>query len=183
MFVPFDKRLVGFHLLTNKIVEDDVAHLLASITIVWGRIESLLYAIGWAIDRKKAATWTAILFKVNALEARKLAAQNAIIAEMEVKRPQYVQQLTGALRTLDLLQKQRNLLVHGLWVHTDTANKFVVYPLRLESKGGDILAKGEAVDLTSLSKLADDMRGLANSLAMMTADMMAYQQLKKWGRT
>jgi hypothetical protein len=182
MFDPFDKNLVGFHLFTDKIVDDDVAHLLASMVITWGRIESLLYAVGWAIDRKKAASWISLFFKVNALDTRKRVARDAIIAEMESKRPAYVKQMADALVVLDALQKQRNLLVHGVWVHTDKTNSFMVYPLRLESKGGT-LAKGEAVDLLSLSKLTEDMRGLATSLAMMTANMSAYQQLKKWGKT
>ena len=175
------KKLVGFHLSRNA-VDTEFAHCISTVMLNWSRLELLLFTIVLSIDRKQSAKWTRLFFKTNAIEARLDAAKAAILAEMQTKRPTFVQHLADAFGRLASIKARRNTLVHGVWSRGETQDTFIVHPLRLESKSGDVLCDGESVDLNDFVVLLDDMQYLENLLASLVSEMAAYQMLKKWNR-
>jgi hypothetical protein len=94
----------------------------------------------------------------------------------------FVTRLNEAFEKLDNVQKRRNPLAHGIWSRRSSPGSFVLAPLRLQSKDSAILEEPIEVDLSYLCDLLNDMQFLSQSFSSLGAEMMAHQQLKKWGK-
>jgi hypothetical protein len=180
MFDPFD-HLEFMEFDRNDLVEREMAHMLATITINWGRIESYIFAIVVSIDFSRK-DWATDFFKAPALSERKVAAEKAIRRALEKSYPDFVTMLNDAFEELDSIQKRRNPLAHGIWSRGSSPGSFVVTPLKLQSKGSALLEQPIEVNLNVLADLLNDMQRLSQRLSSLGAEMMAHQQLKKMGK-
>jgi hypothetical protein len=178
MFDPFNHlQFVEFD--RNDHIEREMAHILATITINWGRIEAYIFAIVVSIDFERK-DWATDFFKAPAIDRRKEAAEKAIRLALEKSYPEFVTMLRDAFDRLDRVQKRRNPLAHGIWSRGSVPGSFVVAPLRLQSKGSVLLEEPIEVNLSFLADLLNDMQFLSQRFSSLGAEMMAHQQLKKW---
>jgi hypothetical protein len=179
MFDPFD-HLQFIQFDRDDLIEREMSHMLATITINWGRIESYIFAIVVSIDFSRK-DWAADFFRAPALDRRKEAAEKAIRRALEKSYPDFVTTLNEAFEKLDTVQKRRNPLAHGIWSRRSPGS-FVVVPLRLQSKDSALLEEPIEVGLSYLCDLLNDMQFLSQRFSSLGAEMMAHQQLKKWGK-
>ena len=165
----------------NDLMGDEFAHLISRITLSWGRIEGLLYLLLEAIDRKRADHWLALLFaKRLSLGVRKKLVKEAIRKAVEVSYPEYIDRLDGEFDRLQKIQDRRNLIAHGLWLSGTSDREFVIQPLHLKD-GVSLLEGAVKVDLEWFVSLIRDIEFLDQGLSSLIAEMLAHQQLKKWG--
>src|ERR671914_2467118 len=83
----FDPNVTSFMWLPRDLWGDEFAHLLAAITLNWGRIEHNLYLILLAIDTKSAARWTKEFYTEETLQKRKTAARVQVKTTMAKSYP------------------------------------------------------------------------------------------------
>lgn len=160
---------------------DEFAHHISRITIGWGNIEFWLFQVLQAIDYKRAEHWAAQLFVSPVLEKRKEVVRKQITASLLPARENYLDELNIELDILSSIQTRRNLIAHGFWHESKDGKTFKVQPLRI-AKGKTTLEDAVNVDLDFLSDLVNDMNRVVNGFAGLSSGIMAYGQLKKWGK-
>ena len=182
MFDPFDLKNLNFiEFDRGDLLECEMAHALATMTMNWGRIETYIFAIVVSIDFNRK-DWATDFFKVAALDARKKAAERAIRKALEKSYPEFITILNGVFDRLQVIQNRRNLLAHGVWSRGTSPSKFIVRPLRLQSNTSGFLEEPIEVDRAYVGNIVNDMHLLSQTLASLGSEMMAHQQLKKWGK-
>jgi hypothetical protein len=157
---------------------DEFAHCLARITLGWGALEARLFWILYAIDFKRAPRWVSIFFKPRTLAQKKDILRTQILASMKTSHPAYIAKLEKQFSDLQSIQHRRNTLVHGFWLPSQSDRSFKVQPLSLVD-GTLNLAEAIEIDHSFLITLIQDMRAFTSRTAMLGAEMMAHQQLKK----
>lgn len=159
---------------------DEFAHKISRITLEWGGIEVLLFWILKAIDFKNASRWEQLLFKSRSFQARKDIVLEQVSAAVRVSYPQFVDHLMARLDLLQTIQYRRNLLAHGLWLKGSTDRTFSIQPLNLNNTKS--VEDPIEIDMNYLVTLVEDIERLKNGLSSLVSEMLAHQQLKKWGR-
>jgi hypothetical protein len=159
---------------------DEFAHKISRITLEWGGIEFLLFWILKAIDFKNASRWEQLLFKPRSFQARKEIVLKQVSSAVRVSYPEYVDRLVAQLDLLQTIQQRRNLLAHGLWLKGSSDRTFSIQPLNLDNTKS--VEDRVEVDMSYLVALVEDIERLKQGLASLVSEMLAHQQLKKWGR-
>lgn len=160
---------------------NEFAHLISTITVRWGSIEHLLYLILKAIDAKRSNYWADRLFRSPALAEQKRRVRMEVKTAVETSYPEYMVHLDVQLDRLQSIQDRRNPIAHGLWLEGSSDRSFKIQPLRIDRTTNNIEQPIE-IDLDHLTKLITDMEFLDQGLASLCAEMLAHQQLRKWGR-
>lgn len=159
---------------------DEFSHLISRITLEWGGIEFLLFWILRSIDFKNASRWEQLLFKPRAFQARKKIVLEQVTSAVRISYPQYVDRLVGQLDLLQTIQHRRNLLAHGLWLKGSSDRTFSIQPLSLDNTRS--VENPVEIDMSYLATLVEDIERLKIGLSSLVSEMLAHQQLKKWGR-
>ena len=95
--------------------------------------------------------------------------------------PKLLELFGGALDDLQHIQNRRNILSHGIWLPVETANKYPVQPLRYDN-AKMIFDSIVVVDVNYLNELLDDMMKFTNRIYSIGSELLAHQQLKRWGK-
>jgi hypothetical protein len=181
MFNPSDPRNFSFLEPERDLLESEFCHSLALITMNWGRVECQLLGVILLADPKQAGPLTDTFFAEKSLEDRKVIARKAMIAAMQRSYPASVKSFREALKKIGTIQPRRNLLAHGVWSEEHSKNAYSIQPMKAQSKTRK-LAAATKIDLQFLTNVVIDMQWVMIRLASIGADMMAHQQLKKWGK-
>ncbi|MCP3399195.1 hypothetical protein [Bradyrhizobium sp. CCGB20] len=159
---------------------DEFAHKISKITLEWGGIEFLLFWILRSIDFKSASRWEQLLFKPRAFQARKDIVFEQVSSAVRISYPQYVDRLMTQFDLLQTIQHRRNLLAHGLWLKGSSDRTFSIQPLSLDNAKS--VETPVEIDMGYLVALVEDIERLKIGLSSLVSEMLAHQQLKKWGR-
>ena len=175
----FDNAL--FQHFSSDRIGDEMAHILSKITINWGKLEQALYLSMKSIDAKKADQWREEFFSTPALAQKRAKARKNMQAIVATSYPELLRLFEGAIDDLQHIQNRRNILSHGIWLPIETANKYPIQPLRCDS-AKMIFDPIVVVDINYLNDLLDDMIEFINRIYSMGSELLAHQQLKKWGK-
>lgn len=159
---------------------DEMARYLSRITINWGKLEQTLYLSLKSIDGERAAEWRDTFFSSPALAERRKQARKSMISAVESSYPKLLEFFEEALDDLQDIQHRRNALSHGLWLPVEKIGEYPVQPLRYDKKMesfGPILI----VDLKFLEVLLEDMTRFTHRVFAIGSELLAHEQLKKWG--
>lgn len=170
-----------FQQFNRDLMGDEMAHLLSRITMNWGKLEQALYLSMKSIDAGKADGWREAFFSVSVLAARKEKARKSINAIVAESYPKLLAFFEETLDGLQDVQHRRNALSHGLWLPIETANNYPVQPLRYD-KDNTLFDPIIIVDFKFLSDLIEDMTKFSQRIYSIGAELLAHQQLKKWGK-
>lgn len=170
-FQQFDRVLMG----------DEMAHLLSRITMNWGKVEQALYISMKSLDANRADEWREAFFSTPVLDTKKKKALKSISATVGTSRPKLLAFFKDTLDELEDMQKRRNALSHGLWLPNETPNIYRVQPLRYE-KGSTIFDPIIIVDFKFLGDLFEDMIKFTHRIFSIGSELLAFQQLKEWGK-
>jgi hypothetical protein len=175
----FDNAL--FQRFNSDLMGIEMAHLLSQITMNWGKLEQALYLSMKSIDVGQADGWRETFFSERALAAQKKKARKNINAIVAVSHPKLLAFFEETLDGLQNVQHRRNALCHGLWLPIETANQYPVQPLRYD-KENMMFDPIVIVDLKFLDDLLNDMNKFTQRIYSVGAELLAHQQLKKWGK-
>ena len=157
-----------------------MAHILSKITINWGKFGTALYLSMKSIDAKKADQWREEFFSTPALAQKKAKARKNMQAIVATSYPKLLELFGGTLDDLQHIQNRRNILSHGIWLPVD-ANKYPVQPLRYDN-AKMIFDSIVVVDVNYFNELLDNMMKFTNRIYSIGSELLAHQQLKRWGK-
>jgi hypothetical protein len=129
----------------------------------------------------KAEGWREAFFSTPVLDSKKEKATKSIKAKVATLRPNLLAFFDETLKQLEDIQYRRNALSHGLWLPVEIANEYPVQPLRY-GRGTTIFDPILIVDLKFLGDLFEDMNGFTQRIFSIGFELLAFQQLKKWGK-
>ncbi len=167
-----ERYLVGFGLKMGEAHDDRVAHTLAELTFLWGRIEYVFYLILESIDEKRAGEWIDTYFKSRSLGLRIKAAKKKIIDATSVAYPEFKSMLETVLVQFEPVRDRRNALVHGVWRRAGSKT-FVVFPMRKEPSG--VLESEIEVTYGDIVRLVDGADRILNEFATLGTEMKVFQ--------
>lgn len=175
----FDNAL--FQQFSTDLVGNEMAHLLSKIAMNWGKLEQALYLSMKSIDSDQAGAWRNAFFSAPALAARKKRARESIKATVAASYPALLASFEEALDLLQDVQMRRNALSHGIWLPIKKAGEYPVQPLRYDKESA-IFDPIIIVDMKFLSDLLEDMAKFSRRIYSIGCELLAHQQLKKFGK-
>ncbi|WFU16640.1 hypothetical protein [Bradyrhizobium sp. CB3481] len=170
-----------FQRFNSDLIGNEMAHLLSQITMNWGKLEQALYLSMKSIDVGQANEWREAFFSTPALAARKEKARKNIGTKVATSNPKLLTFFEETLDRFQDVQHRRNALSHALWLPIETPNQYPVQPLRYD-RANMSFDPIRVVDLKFLGDLLEDMTDLSRRIYWVGAELLAHQQLKKWGK-
>lgn len=172
-----EQYLLGFGLKGGDPHDDHMAHALAKLTFVWGRVEYVLYLILQAIDEERTAEWIETYFKSRALHRREAAARKKIAEATLAAYPEFASMLDDALVRFGPVRDRRNLFAHGVWRRAGP-QRFAVFPMRVDRSTG-ILEPEIEVTASDVIRLVYDVERVLDDFAMLSTEMQAFQFVER----
>lgn len=164
----------------RSLLGDEISHLLARITINWGRLEQALYWSTRSIDKGLALKHAQTFFSTPATKVQKERARKALAAVVQATYRDLLKSWDDMLTIVEGIQTRRNLLSHGIWEAADgKEGLYKVHPIRFDKVAAGF-GPPAAVDHAYVAHLIEDLEQIINQLSMIAAEFMAHQQLQKW---
>jgi hypothetical protein len=172
-----EQYLRGFRLKNGDPHDDRMAHALAELTFIWGRVEYVLFLILQAIDDERTEEWIEIYFKSRSLQVREAVARKKIVETTMVAYPEFASMLDDALAKFSPVRDKRNLFSHGVWRRIGPRT-FTVFPMRANRSTGSLEPEIE-IAISDVIRLVHDAKRVLDNFAILSTEMLAFQFLER----